>query len=99
MICFTALAIAALAIAIPAAASTSFTAKLEAPKASKERVTASKAVWVCEGDSCNATLNRKTATVRVCKKVASEVGRLTAFGTSASTLTAEELEACNAAVN
>ena len=85
------------AIALPAAAGSAFTAKLTAPADGQSSVVAAKAVWTCNGDTCVADLNRRTATVRTCKKVASEVGTLVSFGTANDSLSEEELAECNAA--
>lgn len=85
--------------ALPALAATPFSATLETPVAEKTRVTAYDAVWICEQDKCDATLDRKSATVRVCKKVASEIGPVKAFGTSESVLSDEDLAECNASLN
>ncbi len=98
MLRFASVAVVSTLIAFPALASTPFTASLKTPKTEKERVTAYDVVWICEADTCEASLNRSTATVRVCKKVAKEVGELTAFGSEDDKLDADELAKCNAAV-
>ncbi|MEQ8559045.1 MAG: hypothetical protein RIB03_12075 [Henriciella sp.] len=85
------------AIVLPAAAGTNFTAKLTTPVDSSERVIAAKALWNCDGDTCVAELNRRTVTVRTCKKVASEVGALAAFSTAEESLSEEDLAKCNKA--
>lgn len=92
-----ALCAAVAAVALPAAAGTSFTAKLAAPMEKAENVVAAKALWSCSTDTCVAELDRKTATVRTCKKVASEVGELVAFGNDKDTLSEDDLAKCNAA--
>lgn len=99
MLRFTTIALTSLLFSAPALASTPFTAKLETPKADKERITAYDVVWVCEADTCEAYLDRNTATVRVCKKVVSEIGPVTSFGTSEDELTGEEIEKCNASLD
>ena len=85
------------AIALPAAASTAFTAKLATPAEAQDSVVAASAVWTCDGETCVAELNRRTATVRTCKKVASEVGELVAFGSADDSLTEDEIAECNSA--
>ena len=92
-----ALSAAFAAIALPAAAGTAFTAKLAAPADSPSSVVAASAVWTCEADTCVAELNRRTATVRTCKKVASEVGVLASFGSADDSLSEEDLAECNKA--
>jgi hypothetical protein len=84
------------AIALPAAAGNGFTAKLAAPMDRAENIVAAKALWACSGDTCVAELNRKTATVRTCKKIASEVGELAAFGNGKDSLSEADLAKCNA---
>ena len=91
------LAAACAAIALPAAAGTNFTAKLTTPLTSNDSVIAAKAVWSCDGDTCVAELNRRTVTVRTCKKVASEVGALAAFSNDKESLSADDLAKCNEA--
>ncbi|MAI89298.1 hypothetical protein [Ponticaulis sp.] len=95
------LTLSALALfgALPAMASTTFTATLEAPKSETERIAAADAIWICEGETCEAVLNRRSATVRVCRHVVSEIGPVTAFGTAEDPLTPEEVSECNASLN
>lgn len=95
MIRFASVALLSTAIAMPAFASTAFTATLKTPKEEKERISAYDVVWVCENDTCEAYLDRKTATVRVCKKVAAEIGPVSAFGTADDKLSDEEIATCN----
>ncbi|MDJ0922756.1 MAG: hypothetical protein QNI84_16630 [Henriciella sp.] len=78
-------------------ASGSFTATLETPITKADEIVAAKAIWTCEGDTCKADLSRKTATVRTCKQVVKEVGKVTAFASDNNTLSETDLEACNAA--
>lgn len=91
-------AIAALAmagLALPAFASYSFET---AEPVSQKRVIAESVVWSCEGTVCTGDLKRKSPTVRVCKKIAKEVGTVTAFRNTSSELSAEELAECNTVV-
>lgn len=91
-------AIAALAlagVALPAFASYTFET---AEPVSEKRVIAESVVWSCDGNVCTGDLKRKNPTVRVCKKIAKEVGTVTAFRNTASELSAEELAECNAVV-
>lgn len=99
MIRFATAALVSTFVALPALASTTFTATLQTPTTEKQRLTAYDAVWICEGETCEAILNRKSATVRVCKKVVEEIGAVKTFGTEADPLTEEELEKCNASLN
>ena len=78
-------------------AGTPFTAKLSQPVDRSDTVVAAKAVWSCSSDTCVAELNRRTVTVRTCKKVASEVGVLAAFSNDKESLSAEDLAKCNEA--
>lgn len=99
MLRFTSAALISLLFSAPALASTPFTAELETPKAEKERISAYDVVWVCEADTCEAYLDRKTATVRVCKKVVSEIGPIKSFGTSEDQLSDDEVAKCNASLD
>ena len=89
------LAAAVSAFALPALAGTSFTAKLSQPVDAQSRIVAEKALWNCSEDTCVAELNRRTVTVRTCKKVASEVGELAAFSNDKESLSEEDLAECN----
>ncbi|MBK8196916.1 MAG: hypothetical protein IPK75_01005 [Acidobacteria bacterium] len=84
-------------LAVPAFASSSYTFETVNPVKDK-RVVAESVVWSCEGTTCTAELDRKAPTVRICKKIAKEVGELSALRNTSSELTAEELAECNAAV-
>ncbi|MFN4023718.1 MAG: CC_3452 family protein [Hyphomonas sp.] len=90
-------AIAAMAfagLALPAFASYTFET---VEPVSKKRVIAESVVWTCEDTVCTGDLKRKAPTVRVCKKIAKEVGTVSAFRNTASELSAEELAECNTA--
>lgn len=87
----------AILIAMPALAGTNFTAKLAEPVSESTEFIANKAIWSCEGETCAAELRRKTPTVRSCKKVAREIGKLAAFSSERGELGAEDLAACNTA--
>jgi hypothetical protein len=84
-------------IAMPALASTAYTFETAEP-VNKRRVVAESVVWTCEGTVCTGELRRKSPTVRVCKKIAREVGEVTAFRNTASELSAEDLAECNTIV-
>ena len=84
------------AIAAPAFASNSYTFETVNPVSSK-RIVAESVVWSCEGTKCSAELDRKAPTVRICKKIAKQVGELTALRNTKSELTADELAECNTA--
>jgi hypothetical protein len=93
-------AIAALAItgiALPAFAGSAYIVETAAPVAEK-RIVAESAVWTCEGTVCTAELDRRKPTVRICRKVAKEVGEITAMRNASAALTAEELAECNSAL-
>ncbi len=94
---FLAMTTAAVAVALPALAGTSFTAKLTTPLDTSDRVIAAKALWDCNQDTCVAELDRRSVTVRTCKKIASEVGELAAFSTAKESLSEEDLAKCNEA--
>ena len=83
------------AIAAPAFASNSYTFETVNPL-SEKRIVAESVVWSCAGTTCTAELDRKAPTVRICKKIAKEVGQLAALRNAKSELTAEQLAECNA---
>lgn len=83
------------AIAAPAFASNSYTFETVNP-VSEKRVVAESVVWSCAGTTCSAELDRKAPTVRICKKIAKEVGEVAALRNTTSELTAEQLAECNA---
>ena len=87
---------AALAFAGTAFAGTAFTATLETPVEKAEKIVAAKALWSCADDTCRATLDRKTVRVSTCKKVVKEIGKLAEFRNGSDSLSAEDLERCNA---
>lgn len=87
---------ATLAFASTAFAGTAFTAKLESPMPKAEKIVAAKALWACAADTCVAELDRKTVRVSTCKKVVKEIGKLAEFSNEKETLSAEDLERCNA---
>ena len=82
-------------IAAPAFASNSYTFETVNPL-SEKRIVAESVVWSCAGTTCTAELDRKAPTVRICKKIAKEVGELAALRNTKSELTAEHLAECNA---
>ena len=86
----------ALGFAGTAMAGPAFTATLETPVEKAEKIVAAKALWSCSEASCNAVLDRKTVKVSTCKKVAKEVGKLAEFSNGKDSLSAEDLERCNA---
>lgn len=83
------------AIAAPAFASNSYTFETVNPVSGK-RIVAESVVWSCAGTTCTAELDRKGPTVRICKKIAKEVGELAALRNTKSELTTEQLAECNA---
>ena len=76
---------AALALTAPAFAA-NFVFETEQPVAEKH-VIAESVVWTCEGTTCVGDLDRKKASVRICKKIAKEVGVVTALRNDSSELT------------
>lgn len=84
------------ALAAPAFAGSSYTFETANPISGK-RVVAESVVWSCEGSTCTAELDRNAPTVRICKKIAKEVGELTSLRNAKAELTAEQLAECNVA--
>lgn len=93
------LGVSSLFVATPALAGTLFTASLTEPVTERTTFVANSAVWVCEGDTCTAELDRRNPTVRSCKKVAEEIGTLASFSSERGTLEAEDLAKCNEAAD
>ncbi|MEM1149614.1 MAG: hypothetical protein AAGI03_03540 [Pseudomonadota bacterium] len=87
----------ALTLAAPALAGTAFTANLAEPVSERVTFVANSAVWVCEGETCVAELDRRSPTVRSCKQVAKEIGELATFASERGALDEGELERCNEA--
>ena len=91
-------AVAAFSLAGAASAADRIVAQLEAPVAAKTKIVAGGSLWNCEGATCVAAQQSSGATsVRACKSLAKEVGRLTAFGAERVSFAAEQLSKCNAA--
>jgi hypothetical protein len=85
---------AALAFAAPALAGT-FVFETAAPVADRH-VIAYSTVWTCEDTTCVGELDRKTVSLRICKKIAKEVGEVAALRNDKSELDAADLETCKA---
>tara|TARA_R110000787_G_scaffold589_7_gene2171 strand:- start:6218 stop:6514 length:297 start_codon:yes stop_codon:yes gene_type:complete len=83
---------AAMAFAAPALAGT-FVFETAAPVADKH-VIAESVVWTCEGTTCVGELDRKKVSLRICKKIAKEVGEVTALRNDKSELDASDIETC-----
>ena len=93
------LSVTALLAAAPALAGTLFTASLSEPVAERTTFVANRAVWTCEADTCTAELDRRSPTVRSCKKVAEEIGTLASFTSERGELSEEDLAKCNEAAD
>lgn len=89
-------AVASMAFAGPAFARDAiFTAKIEAPVASRTQIIAQNTIWICEGDTCRARATH-AATVRACRQLGRELdARIVAYGPEGDELTADELARCN----
>ncbi|MEQ1617751.1 MAG: hypothetical protein ABL883_05355 [Terricaulis sp.] len=72
-----------------------FTARIEAPLATGDRVIAQNAIWSCDGDTCRARPNHGVS-VRACRQFVRESGaRVTAYGSEGRELSADEIARCN----
>lgn len=81
---------------VPAAsAGLSITAETETPADTPRMFIAESALWKCEGSVCEAELSVRRPTLKTCKKVAREIGRLSAFHSEDRALNARNLEKCN----
>lgn len=71
-----------------------FTATLGAP-AAQSRVIAQNTIWTCEGDTCVARASHAVS-VRACRQLVRQTGvPVTAYGTPAHQLSADEIARCN----
>ncbi|MFN7054297.1 CC_3452 family protein [Hyphomonas sp.] len=84
-------------LSLPALASNAYTFETAEP-VNKRRVVAESVVWTCEGTVCRGELARRAPTVRICKKIAREVGVVTSLRNTNAELTEAELAECNTAV-
>ena len=90
------LAAAIAALALPAFADSTWTAKLAAPT-SQTNFMAADLNWACDKSACQSTSDTSNADYfAACRQVARRVGVLTAF-TGAKPFTADQLAKCNAA--
>jgi hypothetical protein len=90
------LAAAIAALALPAFADSTWTAKPAAPT-SETTFVAAEVIWACDKSACQSTSDTSNADYyAACRLVARRVGALTAF-TAAKPFTADQLAKCNAA--
>jgi hypothetical protein len=89
------LAAAVAALAMPAFADSTWTAKPAAPT-SETSFVAADVIWTCDKSACQSTSDTSNADYSAaCRQVAKRVGVLTAF-TGAKPFTADQLAKCNA---
>jgi hypothetical protein len=73
------------------------TVKLVTPLAEPNKtVIALSTAWNCAGDTCVATLDRKSPAVRDCRQIARVVGPVASFTVGSKSLDAAGIQACNA---
>jgi hypothetical protein len=73
------------------------TVKLVSPLAEPNKtVIALSTAWNCAGDTCVATLDRKSPAVRDCRQIARVVGPVASFTVGSKSLDAAGIQACNA---
>lgn len=95
------LAAAALAAAVlPATAATqSYSYRVElAASATQAQVRAGGVNWECRGKFCIASARGGNVTVRGCRELASQVGRVVSYRSEIKQLGGEDIDACNVAV-
>ena len=91
------IAAAALLIAAPALAQApASTATLADASKAPARTIIDGATWRCEGASCTANGGANQTATRACRRVVARLGAVSAFTYKGTTLSAEELTACNA---
>ncbi len=91
---------AAISLSVAAAASAQpvpgSSAALQAPVASPIRVFIDGVAWRCAGQACVAIGEpRSQATLRACRRVAAQLGAVTAFTYAGRPLSADQVPACN----
>ena len=89
---------AALFAAAPALAQTAPTSAVlaDAARAPATRTIIDGASWRCEGATCTANGGANQTATRACRRVVARLGAVSAFTYKGTTLSAEELTACNA---
>lgn len=92
-----ALSVAALAFAAPAAAGSAghYQASLASPPA-KARLVAKGLVWNCNDTQCAASRKSPSRDIIVCSALAKKVGPLTGFAVAGKAFDADALASCNA---
>jgi len=93
------IAIAALALAVPAAAQTPATSLTlaDASSAPSGRVIIDGAGWTCDANGdCTAFGGREQPADRACRRVVARLGPVTAFSWKGQALNEQEIAACNA---
>lgn len=88
---------ATLLIAAPALAQapSSNATLVDAAKAPAGRTIIDGATWRCDGASCTASGGANQPASRACRRVVARFGAVSAFTYKGSTLSAEQLAACN----
>lgn len=93
---FAGLMACALATPVLAADTESAWLKLKSP-ATTEAFIHDGSAWRCTGDVCTTTKARSLPAARACRKLAAQVGELTAFKYRGEAIEGDELTACNTA--
>jgi hypothetical protein len=82
-----------------AAATNSYSYRVElAGAATKSHVHAGGVDWECRGTYCIASARGGNVSVRGCKELASQVGRVVSYRSEIKQLAGEQIDECNAAV-
>jgi len=86
------------AAALTAAADTkSYSYRVElAATAAKSQVRAGNVDWACRGKYCVASARGGNVSVRGCRELASQVGRVVSYRSEIKKLDADDIDACNA---
>lgn len=93
---FAGLMACALATPVLAADTESAWLKLKSPATTASFIHDGSA-WRCTGDVCTTTKARSLPAARACRKLAAQVGELTAFKYRGEAIEGDELTACNTA--
>jgi len=82
---------------VPAADSKTYTYRVElAESARKAQVRAGNVNWECRGKLCVASAHGGNVSVRGCRELAGQVGRVVSYRSEIKALGAEQIDVCNA---
>ncbi len=75
-----------------------YRAQTSAPARRQGNISAGGVTWTCAASACTTRRLWERPTVETCRALAAEVGPITSFGRAGATLSATELQQCNASM-